>query len=89
MLGRLGASIERCVALRVDEDELVERLTRRAGIEGRSDDDEQTIRNRMQVYREKTQPLIEYYAGRGVLAEVDGEGSMDEVAARIEEALRT
>ncbi|HSK09657.1 MAG TPA: adenylate kinase [Vicinamibacterales bacterium] len=89
MLGRLGASIERCVALRVDEDELVERLTRRAGIEGRSDDDEQTIRNRMRVYREKTQPLIEYYADRGVLAEVDGEGSMDEVAARIEEALRT
>jgi adenylate kinase len=89
MLGRLGVALERCVALRVDEDELVERLLRRAELEGRSDDNEETIRNRMRVYREKTQPLIDYYAGRGVLAEVDGEGTMDEVAARIEEALRS
>jgi len=89
MLRRLGVGLERCVALRVDEDELVERLLKRAELEGRSDDNEETIRNRMRVYREKTQPLIDYYAGRGVLEEVDGEGSLDEVAARIEEALRT
>jgi adenylate kinase len=53
MLGRLGVKLERCIALRVDEDELVERLTRRSAIEGRSDDNEETIRNRMKVYREK------------------------------------
>jgi adenylate kinase len=89
LLGRLGVRLERCVALRVDEDELVKRLLKRAALEGRSDDNEETIRNRMRVYREKTRPLVDYYAGRGVLAEVDGEGTMDEVAARIEEALRT
>jgi adenylate kinase len=89
MLDRLGVKLERCVALQVQEDELVDRLTRRAGIEGRSDDNEETIRTRMAVYRQKTQPLIDYYAARGVLQEVDGEGTMDEVAVRIEEALRT
>ncbi|MEB2343362.1 MAG: adenylate kinase [Deltaproteobacteria bacterium] len=89
MLARLGVALERCVALQVDEDELVERLLRRAELEGRSDDNEATIRTRMRVYREKTQPLIDYYAARGVLAKLDGEGSVDEVAARIEEALRS
>jgi adenylate kinase len=88
MLRRLGVALERCVALRVDEDELVQRLVRRAAIEGRADDNEETIRNRMRVYREKTQPLIDYYDERGVLEEVDGEGGIEEVAARIEEALR-
>jgi adenylate kinase len=87
MLAKLGVSLERCVALDVDEEELVQRLTRRAQIEGRADDNEQTIRNRMRVYREQTQPLIDYYRGRGVLRELDGEGSVDEVAARIEGAL--
>lgn len=89
MLSRLGVELERCVALRVDEDELVARLLRRAEIEGRSDDNEATIRTRMHVYREKTQPLVDYYAQRGVLQEVEGEGSIDDVAARIQEALRT
>jgi adenylate kinase len=88
MLARLGVRLERCVALQVDEDELVARLARRAEIEGRSDDNEEAIRNRMRVYREKTRPLIDYYAARSVLQEVEGEGTIDEVAARIEEALR-
>src|SRR5690606_22137156 len=87
LLERLGVRLERCVALRVSEDELVARLLNRAKLEGRSDDNEETIRNRMRVYREKTQPLIDHYAARGVLAEVDGEGDVDEVARRIEEAL--
>jgi adenylate kinase len=75
------------VALQVDTDELVKRLMRRAEIEARADDNETTIRNRMQVYREQTQPLIDHYRKQGVLVEVLGDGSVDEVAARIEEAL--
>jgi adenylate kinase len=89
MLERLGVRLERCVALRVDEEELVRRLLRRAEIEGRSDDNEATIRNRMRVYREQTQPLVEHYGRRGVLREVDGLGSVDEVAGRIREALES
>jgi adenylate kinase len=63
------------------------RLLRRAELEGRSDDNEAAIRTRMQEYRKKTQPLIDHYRAAGVLAEVDGLGSVDQVAKRIQEAL--
>jgi len=87
MLEPLGVRLERCVALRVDEDTLVERLLQRAAIEGRADDNEETIRQRMRVYRESTQPLVDYYRRRGALAEVDGEGTIETVSKRIGEAL--
>jgi adenylate kinase len=87
MLPKLGASLERCVALHVDEDELVKRLLRRAELEGRSDDNEASIRTRMREYRDKTEPLIAYYRKRGVLREVDGLGEVDQVARRIAQAL--
>lgn len=57
-------------------------------VEGRSDDhDEETIRGRLRLYHEQTEPLKEYYRTRGVLREVDGTKSPDEVFARIVEAL--
>ena len=87
MLPRLGCSLERCISLGVDEEVLVKRLLRRAEIEGRIDDNEHTIRTRMQVYKESTAPLIAYYRARGVLYEVNGEGSVGEVSKRIEQAL--
>ena len=87
LLAKLGVRLECCIALQVDEDDLVKRLLRRAEIEGRSDDNETTIRNRMQVYRQQTQPLIDHYRDLGVLAFVAGNGSIDEVAARIEGAI--
>lgn len=52
----------------------------------RADDNEETIRNRLQVYERETAPLIDYYRGLGLLAEVDAEGSMDEVYARLKQA---
>ena len=66
---------------------LVQRLLKRAEIEGRPDDNEQTIRNRMQVYREQTAPLIAHYRDRGVLVEVDGMGDIETVAAAIQGAI--
>jgi adenylate kinase len=87
MLPKLGCELERCVALTVDEDELVKRLLRRAELEGRSDDNETSIRTRMREYKDKTEPLIAYYRGRGVLREVDGLGEIEEVARRIAQAL--
>jgi adenylate kinase len=87
MLPKLGCQLERCVALTVDEDELVKRLLRRAELERRSDDNETTIRTRMHEYREKTEPLISYYRARGVLREVNGLGEIEEVARRIAQAL--
>jgi adenylate kinase len=87
LLERSGMPLERCLLLVVDEEALAQRLVRRKGIEGRSDDSEETVRNRMQVYYEKTRPLVDYYAARGLLREVDGLGSVEEVAGRVWEAL--
>ena len=89
MLERMGTRLERCVALVIDEEAVIERLRKRAAIEGRSDDNEETIRNRMSVYRAQTETLVAYYRERGVLAEVDGMGGIDEVEKRVEEALGT
>ncbi len=87
LLAKEGASLTAAVALLVDEDELVKRLSGRAIEEGRPDDNETTVRNRMEVYRRQTQPLLDYYSERGKLHRVDGMGSMDEVFERIDEVL--
>jgi adenylate kinase len=87
LLGDLGARITAAVALEVDDEELVRRLLQRAVEEGRSDDNEDTVRNRMEVYRRQTQPLLDYYAGHGALARVDGLGDVETVTGRIREVL--
>ena len=87
LLGELDTPLERCVSLVVDEDEVVERLLKRAEIEGRADDNEETIRNRMRVYREQTEPLVAYYGERSLVRDVAGEGSIEDIAGRVEEAL--
>jgi len=87
ILDRLATPIEICLVLAIGAEDLVARLLKRAGIEGRSDDNEETIRKRLRVYREQTEPLVAYYRARSLLREVDGAGSMDEVEKRIGEAL--
>jgi len=87
LLAKLGLRLERCVAIQVDEDKLVDRLLQRSKLEHRTDDDEPTIRKRMEVYRERTAPLIAYYRSRGSLTEVDGLGTVEQVGQRIDEAL--
>ena len=87
MLARLGTPLERCIALTVDEEEIVRRLLKRAEIEGRSDDSEETVRKRMKIYRAQTEPLIAHYSAQGIMRAVDGDATVDEVAKRIEEAL--
>ena len=71
--------------LEVDTDELVGRLLKRAQDEGRADDNEETIRRRLEVYDNETAPLVEHYGGAVIT--VDGMGSIDEVFARIALAL--
>ncbi|MEN8182385.1 MAG: adenylate kinase [Myxococcota bacterium] len=87
LLEALETPLECVVSIQVDEDALVERLLKRAELEERGDDTPETIRTRMRVYRERTQPLIDYYRGRGILAEVDGSACVEEVAKRVGEAL--
>ena len=81
MLERRGTHLDAVVEFRVAEDELFERLRAR----GRADDTDDVIRNRMNVYRDETAPLIEYY--RKELKTVDAVGTVDEVFARTLQAL--
>ena len=88
MLAEDGHALDAVLELTVDEDAVVQRLIKRAEIEGRSDDTEQVIRERQALYRKETAPLAELYGQRGLLVQVDGMGEVDEVTARIEQALR-
>ena len=87
LLGRLGVELDCCLALTVDNDAVVARLLKRAEIEGRADDNEETIRERMRVYDAETAPLLDFYRSRDRLIEVDGMGTIEEVGKRIRERL--
>ena len=82
-----GRPLDAVVSLLADVEEVVVRLLKRSQIEGRSDDNEDTIRVRLQVYAEQTAPLLEVYRQRGILVEVDGLGPIDEVSNRLFDAL--
>ena len=82
-----GRSLDAVISLLADVDEVVARLLKRAQIEGRSDDNEDTIRVRLQVYAEQTAPLLEIYRAREILVEVDGLGAIDDVSKRVVDAL--
>ena len=87
MLAAQGTSLDAVLELTVDTDEVVQRLLKRAEIDGRADDTEDVIRRRLKVYDEETAPLAAIYRGRGLLHQVDGMGEMDEVAGRIQAVL--
>jgi adenylate kinase len=87
LLQEFNTGITGVVLLEVNEDELVERLLERAQKEGRSDDTEEVIRERMKVYKFSTQPVVDYYEKRSKLRQVDGIGAVEEVFARISEVL--
>lgn len=82
-----GTPLDVVLSLLADENEVVARLLKRAEIEGRSDDNEETIRVRQHVYAEQTAPLLDVYRAHGLLVEVDGLGEIDEVSSRVFAAL--
>ena len=86
-LAARGASMDAVVELVAEPDVVVERLRKRALDQGRSDDDESVVRHRLEVYRQQTAPLVDVYAQRGLLSQVDGIGDIDEVTERIRTAL--
>jgi adenylate kinase len=86
-LGSAGTALDAVIQLLVDPDEVVSRLLKRAHEDGRSDDTEDTIRHRQSLYARETAPLIAIYKERGLVVEVDAQGSVDEVADRITIAL--
>ena len=86
MLGAKRSRVDRVLLLEVDEEELVQRLLARAAKEGRSDDNIESIRQRLQVFHAQTAPLIEFYTKRGVVRRVPGMGTVEEIAVRMQGA---
>jgi adenylate kinase len=86
-LAETNRPIAAVISLLADTEEVVARLLRRAEIDGRADDNEETIRVRLQVYADQTAPLLEVYRSRGLLVEVNGLGEIDEVSERVFAAL--
>lgn len=76
------------IDLQVDEQEVIQRLINRGKTSGRSDDNEETIRERLAIYHERTQPVASYYRARSAYYPVDGNGSMDEIFSRIDSVVR-
>ena len=87
ILKETNSKLDAVVQLTADTDEVVRRLAKRAIDQGRSDDTEDVLRNRLSVYEVQTAPLISVYESRGLLVKVDGLGEISEVTQRITDAL--
>ncbi|MBK7541546.1 MAG: adenylate kinase [Candidatus Competibacteraceae bacterium] len=83
LLAKLGQPLDKVLFIDVDYEEIVKRLLGR----GRADDNEDTIRNRLRVFEEKTAPLIDYYTRKALLSKIKGTGTVDDIGARIRAVL--
>ena len=79
LLAKLGGQIDIVPSIEVPQDVLVERLLKRAILEGRADDNRETIRTRMQVYENQTRPLLDYYGQKGLVVPVNGQQTVEDV----------
>jgi adenylate kinase len=88
LLERLDQPVDEALQIDVNVDLVVARIAKRAAEEGRSDDTEEVVRNRMKVYSDQTAPVVDYYAQKGLLSRVLGEGTIEEVFQRIRGVLQ-
>jgi adenylate kinase len=89
MLNERGMKIDKMLVLDVDHDELVKRLIARAELSGRPDDkDPAVIENRIDVYKEKTEPIINYCNQKGLYQAVNGMGSIDDIFKRLSDHMK-
>lgn len=87
LLAESGKKIDSVLFIDVPDAPIVDRLVKRAALEGRADDTPETIRERLRVYREKTAPLADRYRAAGVLVTIDGHRLVDEVAKDVRAAV--
>ena len=83
-----GTDVHAVVGLEVPDEELTERLLKRAEESGRSDDNPKTIKKRLDVYHSQTQPLREHYIGKGKYIPINGKGNVDDIFNSIREGIR-
>ncbi|MGK3953958.1 adenylate kinase [Microbacterium sp. I2] len=80
-------ALDAVIELQVPREESIARLSQRAAEQGRSDDTEEGIANRLSIYERETAPILEVYRTRGIVDRIDGVGSLDEITGRIIAAL--
>ncbi|MCB1140608.1 MAG: adenylate kinase [Leptospiraceae bacterium] len=88
LLKDIGISLHAVINIAVPDEELLKRLLERAKIEGRADDNEETIKNRLVNYNNKTLPLLDYYKQTGLLKEIDGMGTVEKITTLIKEVIK-
>ena len=87
MLNERGQDVTIMLDLQVDEAELINRLLERGKISGRSDDNLETIKSRLEVYHNQTAPLVDFYIAEGKHVAIQGMGSVEEIFGRIKQAV--
>ena len=80
--------MDHAVQIHVDPSLIIDRLSKRAAEEGRSDDTAETVAKRLKVYEEQTAPVADYYRAAGKLDEIDGVGTIEEVFERVSAVIR-
>lgn len=89
IMAELGLQLDRVINIQVADEEIRERLKKRASIEGRADDaDLSVIQNRIDTYKNQSEPCLSYYRPKGIVADIHGIGTIDEVFNRIEAIFR-
>ena len=87
MLNARGDSLDGVVYFEISGEELLKRLEHRREAEGRADDSDETQKQRLKVYQEQTAPLISHYRGLGLLRQIDAQGTVEEIQARLSQLL--
>lgn len=88
LLQSMGTEVSGLIALEVDDAEIVDRILKRGQTSGRADDnDEATVRKRISVYKSETAPVFDYYAEKGKSMNVNGLGTIEEIASRLSAAV--
>ena len=89
LLEEMNSEITLLLALAVDDEEIVKRILSRGETSGRSDDrDEEIIRNRIEIYKDETSPIFDYYQKKGKSISIDGIGGIEEIYDRISRILK-
>lgn len=89
ILSELNTPLDHVINIAVSDEEIKQRLAKRASIEGRADDaDPAVIENRINTYKSQSEPCLDFYRPKGLVRDIDGVGSIDDVFARIEKVFQ-
>jgi adenylate kinase len=89
ILADLGREVDHVLFFDVTDEEIMDRLARRRGLEGRADDDPAAVAVRLAAYREQTAPVLDWYQARGGVVRVPAIGTVEDIAQRVREAVKT